>query len=180
MVLERMPLTREELLMLYEAVEDDKEFVEVIDLVLSKTFGIYNKEQLEVTEGRIMMTEAFASFLAGSSIALPMVSRPTPYNLTNPDNSVVEGGLVRSTPYDTLSTQPVHASYGDLNSVISYDCQQSMNKASSTGLVVAPNAGWVGNPNAIKYEVEFGNISRLEQVQNIHSMLRAYKGRTFY
>jgi DNA polymerase type B, organellar and viral/DNA-dependent RNA polymerase len=179
MVLDRMPLTKDELVELYEN-SSSEEFTELINLVLQRAFGIRDREHLMSTSGAIRPTEALSSFLSGSSIALPMISPPVAYNLTNPDESLVEGSIMRSSPYDTLSTRPIHASFGQLNSVISHDCQTSMNKASSTALVVAPNAGWVGNPTAIKYEVEFGNVARLEQVQNIHSMLRAYKGRTFY
>lgn len=148
--------------------------------ILARVFGIPSKEALEAKNGRIHVTEALSSFLSGSSIALPMISPPKDYLMVGTDDQKIEDEVSCTSPYELMSTRPIHASFNQLDSQITHACQVSMNKASSTPLVVAPNAGWIGNPTAIKYEVEFGNASRLEQVQNIHSLLRAYKDREFY
>lgn len=148
--------------------------------ILARVFGIPSKESLESKNGLVYLSEALTSFLSGSSIALPMLISPNDYVMVGVDDQKIEDDVSCTSPYNIISARPIHASFNQLDSRITHACQTSMNKAGSTGLVIAPNAGWVGNPTAIKLEVEFGNISRLEQVQNIHALMRAYKDREFF
>lgn len=165
-----------------ERADGDNQMESAMFRILARVFGITSKDGIEARAERgVYLSEALTSFLSGSSIALPMLISPSDYMMVGVDDQKIEDDVSCTSPYQIINARPIHASFNQLDSQITNSCQNSMNKAGSTGLVVAPHAGWVGNPTAIKYEaVEMGNISRLEQVQNIHSLLRAYKGREFF